>query len=467
MDKSKPFGLKDKVGYMCGDIGNDFFFALVGSFLTIFYTNVLGISGFIVGTLFLTARCVDAFTDIGMGRIVDICKPTKEGRYRPWIRRMRLPVVLAGILLFIPWVKDLPMAFKIVYIFATYILWGSICYTGINIPYGSMASAITDDPGHRSSLSTFRSVGASLAAALVGFITPMIIYVKDESGHDVASGERFFILACVFAVLAFIAYTICYHWSTERISIAPKKTEGAPAQKRSAGQFIKDFVSNRALVSLIVAAIILLLASMLTGTMNTYLFQDYFKSPAAMSIAGALTTLCTLVLAPFASMITQKFGKKEASSAALLLAAAIYAILFVIRLDNPWVFCAFMFFGNMGSGMFNLMIWAFIADIIDYQYVTTGSSDGGTLYGVYSFARKLGQALAGGLGGFVIGAIGYQSSTGGAAIQQTEAVTNAIYSVATGVPAAGYFIIALILIFWYPLSAKKLEEIRQKKAAMQ
>ena len=166
-------------------------------------------------------------------------------------------------------------------------------------------------------------------------------------------------------------------------------------------------------------------------------------------------------------MITQKFGKKEASSTALLLAAAIYAILFVIRLDNPWVFCAFMFFGNMGSGMFNLMIWAFIADIIDYQYVTTGSSDGGTLYGVYSFARKLGQALAGGLGGFVIGAIGYQSSTGGAAIQQTEAVTNAIYSVATGVPAAGYFIIALILIFWYPLSAKKLEEIRQKKAAMQ
>lgn len=464
MENVRKFGIKDKIGYMCGDIGNDFFFALVGSFLTIFYTNVLGISGAIVGTLFLTARCVDAFTDIGMGRIVDICKPTKEGRYRPWIRRMRLPVVLAGLLLFIPWVKDLPMGIKIVYIFATYILWGSICYTGINIPYGSMASAITDDSGERTSLSSARSVGASLAAALVGFITPMIIYVKDSEGNNVASGGRFFILAFVFAILAFISYTICYHWTCERISIAPEKKEGT---RRSAGEFIKSLVTNRALISLIAAAIILLLASMLTGTMNTYLFQDYFKSPAAMSVAGAFTTLCTLVLAPFASRITKRFGKKEASSVALLFAAVIYAFLFIARLENPWVFCAFIFFGNMGSGMFNLMIWAFIADIIDYQIVTTGSSDGGTVYGIYSFARKLGQALAGGLGGFTISLIGYQSSTGGAAIQQTEEVTSAIYSVATGVPAAGYLIIALILIFWYPLSAKKLEEIRKKKESMQ
>jgi len=74
----RPFGWKDKIAYMCGDFGNDFFFILASSFLMVFYTNVLGIPGALVGTLFLVSRCVDAFTDIGMGRIVDKSKPNAE-----------------------------------------------------------------------------------------------------------------------------------------------------------------------------------------------------------------------------------------------------------------------------------------------------------------------------------------------------------------------------------------------------
>jgi GPH family glycoside/pentoside/hexuronide:cation symporter len=112
------------------------------------------------------------------------------------------------------------------------------------------------------------------------------------------------------------------------------------------------------------------------------------------------------------------------------------------------------------------MMWAFVSDIIDYQTVQTGSNDGGTVYGLFSFARKIGQALAGGLGGFVISAIGYEVSVGGAAVVQTEAVTSAIYSIATGVPAVGYFVIALILIFWYPLSKKKCAEVKAQLDAM-
>ena len=216
-NNNQPFGIKDKIAYMCGDFGNDFFFILISQFLMVFYTSVLGINAGVVGTLFLVARFVDAFTDIGMGRIVDSSKPGKEGRYRPWIRRMRIPVILAGVLVFIPWVANLPYALKIVYIFVTYILWGSFCYTAINIPYGSMASAISTDPVERAQLSTFRSVGAALAGVIVGFVAPMIVYVKDEAGNQVLVGERMFILSLIFAVCAFICYTICYKWSTERV----------------------------------------------------------------------------------------------------------------------------------------------------------------------------------------------------------------------------------------------------------
>lgn len=442
---------------MFGDFGNDFFFMLVSSFLSVFYTNVLGIPGAVTGILFLAARVVDAFTDIGMGRIVDSAKATEEGRYRPWIRRMKLPVALAGVLLFLPWAANLPMALRIVYIFVTYILWGSFCYTGINIPYGSMASAITDVPEERTMLSTFRSMGASLAGVLVGALTPLIVYHTDDAGTQVLVGSRVFLLAVIFAVFGFICHTICYRWSAERIQIAPKTDE----KKQKPKDLILALVHNRALVSMIAAAIVSVIASSVTMSMNIYLYQDYFKNSSAMAVANVLQTVCVLLLAPFSGKITKKFGKKEAGSAAMLLAAVTYGIMFLLRIENAWVFCVFLFIANLGAQTFNLLVWALVSDIIDYQTVMTGSSDGGTVYGMYSFSRKLGQALAGGLGGFVLSAIGFQE-TAGQAVVQTEQVTNSIYSVMTGVPAIGNLIAALILMFWYPLSKKKVEEVRRK-----
>ena len=94
------FGIRDKVGYMFGDFGNDFTFIFASTYLMVFYTKVLGVSANMVGTLFLISRCIDAFTDIGMGRIVDSMKPAKDGRFRPWIRRMCGPVALASFLFY-------------------------------------------------------------------------------------------------------------------------------------------------------------------------------------------------------------------------------------------------------------------------------------------------------------------------------------------------------------------------------
>ena len=452
--KMPPFGIKDKIGYMFGDFGNDFFFILVSSYLMLYYTNILGVSAATVGTLFLVARCVDAFTDIGMGRIVDTSKPNKNGRYRVWIKRMRLPVVIAGVLIFLPFARDLGDMGKIIFIYFTYILWGSFCYTGINIPYGSMAGAITADPVERGQLSTFRSVGAALAGLLVGAIVPQVIYIN---GH--LSGDRFFIVACVFAVLAYICYTFCYNWTHERVVIE-QKDEGK--EKVSAGTMVKELFSNRALLSIIVAAIVLLVSMLLASSMNIYLYNDYFKSPAAMSVASMLSTAATLILAPFATTIIKKWGKKEASACALAFASVIYFLLYFMHVSNPWLFCVLIFFGNLGTGMFNLMIWAFITDVIDYQEVISGEREDGTVYGIYSFARKLGQALAGGLGGYALAWIGYVTSTDGAEIVQTTGVLNGIYSVATLVPAVCYAIIALILFFWYPLSKQKIAENQRK-----
>ena len=94
----RPFGFRDKLGYLFGDFGNDFTFIFAGSYLTLFYTDVLGVSAGLVGVLFVVARCVDAFTDVGMGRLVDTLPPSRGGRFRPWILRVCVPVALASVL---------------------------------------------------------------------------------------------------------------------------------------------------------------------------------------------------------------------------------------------------------------------------------------------------------------------------------------------------------------------------------
>lgn len=447
----KQFGAADRMGYLFGDLGNDLFFLLASNFLMIFYTRVLGIEGAVVGTLFLVARFVDAVTDITMGRVVDVRRSNKGGRFKPWIKWMSLPVVLSGILLFIPAAAKLPYGWKLVYIYVTYLIWGSVCYTGINIPYGSMASAITADPVERTSLSTFRSVGAALAGVIVGSGVPFVIYAYDAQGNQQVLGQRFLPLAVVFGVMALISYYLCYRLCQERVVIAKKERV-----KRSVGDVVLGIVRNRALLAIIAAAIVLLLSLLLTGTMNNFLFMDYFKNKTAMAVAGLLQTASTLLLAPFAATIAKRYGKKEASGVAVLFAAAVYFVLFLLRLQNPWVFCLFVFLGNLGSGLFNLMIWAFITDIIDQQEVMTGMREDGTIYAVYSFARKIGQALAGGLGGYALTAIGYISSTEN--VVQPPEVVSRIYTVTTLTPAICYFLVALVLIFWYPLGKRRVTE---------
>jgi len=127
--------------------------------------------------------------------------------------------------------------------------------------------------------------------------------------------------------------------------------------------------------------------------------------------------------------------------------------LFFLRVKSIPVFMVLFFLGTIGVGIFNLIIWAFITDIIDYQEVKTGKREDGTVYAIYSFARKLGQALAGGLGGFVLTAIGYISD----APAQTDVVADRIYSVATLVPGICFFVVFFIMQFVYPLSKREVE----------
>jgi GPH family glycoside/pentoside/hexuronide:cation symporter len=453
----RPFGFKDKLGYLFGDFGNDFFFILVSSFLMVFYTDVFHLNPAAVGGLFLVARLWDAIADVSWGRFIDTRKTGKNGKFRPWIFRMSFPLVICGVLMFVH-IPGMSNGFYTAWAYVTYIVWGTL-YSTVNIPYGSMASVISGDPVERTALSSWRTLGSMLAGLVINVAGPMILFVNNK-----ADANHFLLGAVIFGVLAIACYMACYKMTTERI-VLEEKTKS----QMNLGKTLKGLGKNKPLILFLLAALIFMIGFMLIGAVNTYLFKDYFGNAKALSMVGLLQSVAVFVAMPFIKPLVAKFGKKEVASAGLLLAAVVYGILYFLPNLTATQFIGILAIAMLGYGIFNLVIWAFVTDVIDYHEYLTGLREDGTVYSIYSFARKVGQAVAGGVGGAAIASVGYNP-----ALQaQSQYTLHGIHTLGTLVPALILLVVFVIVAFLYPLNKKRTAQLaidlaekrNQKKSA--
>ncbi len=461
--EAPPFGIKDKLGYLLGDFGNDFTFILSSSFLLKFYTDVMHVSAGVVGIVMMLARFADAFTDVTMGRICDRAKPRPSGKFKPWILRMCAPVAIASFLIYQSSFASYAMWFRITWLVVTYILWGSIFYTSINIPYGSMASTISRDTADRQSLSTFRTMGSTLAGVVVGAGVPLFAYdTRIIGGVEVAelNGGRFTVIAGVFSALAILCYIGCYFLTTERII-----PEEVSKERSSVKGLIISAVKNRALMAIIVASILMLMSQFTLQQMANYVYPDYYANTTAQSASTIAMMFGMVVAAALARPLTKRFGKAEISVFSNILAAVVCIYLFFFRPASVWVYVGVNVISWLGLGIFAMVSWALITDVIDYAEIKNGIREDGSIYALYSFSRKLGQAAAAGLTGLFLTLIGYEKIPG-QALSQT--VKNGIFDISTLVPAIGFILLAIVLWFWYPLHKKQVEanvEYLKKKHA--
>ena len=444
---TKKFGMVDKLGYMFGDFGNDLTFILSSMMLMKFYSDVMGVSVALVGTMMMVARFVDAFTDVAMGQIVDRSRPGKKGKILPWIRRMCGPVAVASFLMYASWFQDMSMGFKIGWMFVTYLLWGSVFYTSINIPYGSMASALSADPKERAQLSSFRTIGATIAGSVIGIVLPLIVYYQDEAGNQILSGPKTTLAAGIFSVGAVICYLLCYFMSTERVKVEQK------TEKFNFKELVKGLVTNKALVGIVICSILMLLVQLTMQSMSTYVYPNYFGNVQAQSVAGVVGLVMTLLLSTVVVKLQVKMGRKELAIAGSLFGAVIFFITWLTHTKNAWLYVGLYALAYLGLAAFSLICWAMITDVIDDTEVRTGERSDGTIYAVYSFARKLGQAASAGVTGALLGLIGYSAETA-----FEPAVTEGIFNLACLIPTGGFILLAAALWFFYPLNKKRVED---------
>ena len=416
----RPFGVKDEIGSVFGDMAGSFVNLFVDAYFLIFCTNVLGISAGWMGTLFLVARLWDAINDPIMGSFPDRWMIGKSGdKFKPWIKIFMLPLALSGVLCFF----NVPLEGIALhaYVAFAYVLYG-MSYTGTSMPFGAMASVVSDDPIQRSKLSRARSIGGTIVGIVGLSIVPVVCFDKQSN----ILPERFTLIAVIFGVLSIISYFVLLNFTQERIRQNSEK-----AEKFNYGKVLKATVHNRPLIGVMVATLGSMLFITGSNQVRSYIFKEYYARTDVMSIISLATIPILVICFPLVPKLVAKFGKKATLMAAIVSSTIFSVIPVVMEIKNVYVYSALVVLGTIGQTVFTMLIWALVTDCLDYSEWKFHERSDGSMYSLYTFSRKIGSTIASTGVSFGLAAIGFVS---GSNVVQTAEAVNGIYFLVNIIP---------------------------------
>lgn len=439
--------LSQYLGYGAGDASNNLTFSLVSAFLLIYYTNVAGISAAAAGSLFLIVRIWGGFTDLFAGRVVDKTE-TRWGKFRPYVLFGSVPLLLLLVALFsIP--SGLSAGGRLGWAYASYALF-QLAYSFVNIPYGSLAAAMTQVPDDRAKLSTSRSIAASLAILVIAAaISPQI-----SRGGNVQRALT--ISAAAFAVIGFVLYVWCFATSRETV---PRD-----AEKVSLRDTLGMMRHNRPLVLLCAATLLFLSGMFAQQTVAVFYARDILGNANLYIVLTVVSTAGMILASALIPKAVEMAGKKRTYLVTGVIAAAAAAGFAVAPRSAPAI--AFVCYGILGIGLgaVNTLIFALQADTVDYGEWESGIRAEGGSYALLSFTRKTGQGIGGAAAAYIISAGGYVSGTG---TQSASALTS--IRVAAGIVPAALFLAAGAVMLGYPLTERTFRaivaEVAERRAA--
>ena len=344
------------------------------------------------------------------------------------------------------------LTFNTIYVAATYILYGMI-YTVLSVPYGSLAMVMTDKENERGNLSVCRAIGGGFGN-IPQLLFPLFVMVGGEDGQQM-DGKRLFIAMCAVAVLMMLIYIVSYLWTKEKPELVTLSSEEVHITST-----LKDVIKDRAFVTMSLIGGLVIAVQLYINSANVYLFKDFYQKSGMSSIYLVISYLPMLIMIPFANKMIRKWGKKEICIAGFSVSAVASLIAWLGHFTNVWIYIILAFFVNAGIGFVILEVWAMCGDIVDHQEWVTGKREEATNYAVFTFMRKMGQALAA-IVPMLNTMIGYDKTAIGA---QSQKVLDGVYNVSTLGPFL-MIVLMLVLMLLYPLNKKKSAQMQEELAA--
>lgn len=435
---------REKLSYGIADMGFNFFWTNIATFLLIFYTDVFGLTAGAAASMMFIIKIVNAFTDPLIGALADRTT-TRWGKFRPYLVWGALPLAGAAVLTYTT--PDLSQGGKTAWAYATYLLM-MVCYTCVNIPYNALSGVMSGDPQQRSSINGLRFIFAFAGSTLVTAATPMLVATlgagDPRRGWQLTMIVWGFAAACLFAVTFF----------NTRERIAPP-----PGQKNDLRQDLRDLARNGPWVVLFFLALIIMVTITLRATTAAYYFKYYVGRPELIASFIPAYMIAASVGAALTPVMTRFVDKKRLMIILMSLTTFLSCGFFFIPNDQvTLMFCLQVAMGFV-LGPKSPLAFSMYADTADYNEWRTGRRATGITFAAATFAQKLGTAVAVAVIGSIFTALGYVPNA-----LQSAGSQQGIVWLMSFIPAL-FSALAVACMLFYHLDGKKLAQVQAELAA--
>ncbi len=441
--------ITEKVGYAMGDVASNFYWRVLDVFLFIFYTDVFGLNAAAVGTMMLVARLFDAFSDPLMGALADRTR-SRFGKFRPYLILGIVPIAAAGVLTFT--VPDLEGDAKLVWAYATY-LFMMLAYTFINVPYGALLGVMTSDSQERTTLTSFRFIGAFSGGTLVAYLTPELVAFLGEG--DVQLGWQ--LTMGLYGAVAALLFACTFATSNERVT-------PPVGQKTPVLTDIKDLFNNKPWVILFSLALIIMMTISLRASVGAFYFKYYLGREDLIGTFTAIYMISLAIGAAATPLLTRYFDKRRLLMGLMALVAALSLLFYFVPKDALWAVYILQAAIGLCLGPKSPLVFSMYADTADYSEWRNGRRATAMVFSAAAFAQKLGGALAGAMIGWMLASMGYVAN-------QTQSADSewGIVVLNTLIPAV-FALLAVWVVRFYSLDEQQVlsinEDLNQRKSEL-
>ena len=436
----RPIPLKHQLAYAFNELASNPIYTISLSFLTFFYTDVLGMDAGLVGILILVSKIFDGITDLWAGNLIDHTH-TKQGSARPWVLRSAILLAASYLLLFT--VPDWGVAGKAIYIFVTYNFAMSIAFTILNCAINAMPVYMSNDSSSRASAYSIRMIFAGLVQMIVSMIClPMV--------EALGGGQRAWVLmAAIFATISFLVLLVVYFGTRETVTEVQETEEKVPFKDA-----IRAVLKNKYWFLVLGMILIIVFHQVATLTVGVY-YAKYILFDE--KLAGSLVTYHHLGAAvgmlamPF--ILKRNISKKKAVVVAswCMIAGSAVAI---VKSSGIFLILSLALRGA-GFGVINSLYYGMLADSVDYGEWKTGIRSAAVTTSAGSVGQKLGSGLGTALIGLALSAAGYN----GLLAEQTASAVGCIRVIFIHFPVILY-VGMLVLMHFYDLD-ERLDQIKK------
>lgn len=444
--------MASKLAVICygfGDLASQFVWTFVGSYLTIYYTDIVGLAPAIVSVIMMGARIWDAINDPMMGAIAERTR-SKFGRFRPYIAFGCPFLAIFAVLTFTnPFGGG--SAAGAIWAAVTYIIAGML-YTLVNIPYAALSGVMTEDANQRNKINTSRNIGMNLGMIIVNALSAGLALRFSGEGAEVANGHGYMMTALIYAIISIPLFLIVFATAKEKVQ---------PMHGTQAFSF-KDTVNNlvRNKYLMIITLIMLLQMTAFMGriAVTSYYVIYCLGSFTMIALIMTIPSLGGIIGSFFVPFFAKRFGKRAVLMGSMLIQAVGLLVIYFAPFDN----ITMVLVGCWIFGLFNVgfpMTLSMVADSVDYMELKTGIRTDGTAYATYGLATKVGNAIGGSIGVLLLAAFGYVANA-----EQTVEAMNGINIVVNLIPAILFILGAAACLLW-DMSDKDADEIREKLKA--